>query len=159
MTSRLLDYQENKWEDRIIEMCELDVDDYYMDKSILTMQILESHLDKILERLDYLKSTINNKEIAYRGTGMFGEPVYDEHLSGIEPLEVAYQILALLILETGSYMPDKVRNEVLRIAEWNYDKKWGWDPTFVEGRKEYLNTFRNAVKGHQPGKKWDTELW
>jgi hypothetical protein len=136
-------------------MCGLDPDNYY----VLTMQILESHLDEILKRLDYLEATINNKELAYRGTGMFGERVYDEYCTSEIQLEIAYQILALLILETGSYMPNKVREEVLRITEWENDKKWGWDPAIIKNRKEFLMTFRNAIENHQPGKKWDTALW
>jgi hypothetical protein len=159
VNSRELDDGDDSWEDYIIELCGLDPDDYYEDKSILTMQILEFNLDKILERFDYLQSTINNKEIAYRGTGMFGEHVYDWHIYSIEALEIAYQILALLILETGTYMPDKVRDEVLRITEWEYDKKWGWKHKFVEDRKKFLEIFRSAIKNHQPGKKWDTSLW
>ncbi len=150
MSPRWLDDGDETWERWFAKMCDVD-----LDVSPLTMFALESHLDAIIERLEYLRSTITNKELAYRGKGLFGEGIYDEFCTSETQLEIAYQILAILILETGSYLPDKVRDEVLKIIDWDNDKKWGWDPEILDYRRRYLSLLRIALElQNNKRKKW-----
>lgn len=153
MSSRDLDNGDESWEEIFVGICGLSYFEYSFHPSLLTSRILEDHLEEIIERLDYLKATIANKELAYRGKGFFGDDIYGDHCTSEVQTEIAYQILAILILETGSYLPDKIRDEVLHIIEWENDKKWGWDSY----RKRYLEVLRIALKTHnkKPGKKWN----
>lgn len=157
MSSRDLDNGDEPWEQMYVEECGLSYIEYSFHPHLLTMEILDGHIDEIIKRLEYLRATIANKELAYRGKGFFGDDIYDEHCTHEIQIEIAYQILAIIILETGVYLPDKVRDEVLRIIGWENDKKWGWDSRIIEYRKRYLEVLRIALKTHnkRPGKKWN----
>lgn len=154
MSSRELDDGDIKWEDWIIESyLGLDPKTPYQ----LTANDINTHIGALLTYFEYLKKTIENKEVAYRGKGMFGERVYDWHISSIDALEIAYQILGILILETGAIMPEKLKKILIDTTDTEYDKKWGWDPDFEKTRKKFLKFFRYAIKNHTPEKKWDVE--
>lgn len=153
MSSRELDDGDIKWEDWIIE-CYLGLDIY---PSQLTANDINIHIDDLLDYFEYLEKTIEDKELAYRGKGLFGERVYDWNISSIDALEIAYQILGILILETGAIVPEKLKKILINITDYEYDKKWGWSKDFEKTRKEFLEFFRYAIKNHTSGKKWDVE--
>jgi hypothetical protein len=61
---------------------------------------------------------------------------------------VGYQILALIILETGAFLPEKVKQEVLRSTTWKNDRQWGWSPDLLIPRKHFLKEFRRALRSY-----------
>ncbi len=141
MDIRVLD-NDNQWERWIVEeFCDLDYEDYYMDKIILTQKALEQNLDEIIRRIEKIKSQFDDP------------PLYSVHITCLEAIDIAYQILALLLLETGSYVPEVVKEKVLKSTEWEFDKQWDWDENALKIRKFYLNEFREKILHHEPGKK------
>lgn len=150
LSSRILDNADFTWEKWIIELCGIDYCAYSSDPKVLTMKILDGNLDKIVERIEELNKTVDERP--YRGKVLFGEPVYDEFIYSHEQASLAYQILALLILETASFLPEKVKQEVLKSTTWEYDKRWGWSPDLVDDRKFFLKQFRRALRRYN-GKK------
>lgn len=122
---RFLDNGDQTWEEGFVEaFCGINFLDYKSNKQLLTASILESNLSKIIK---YLKK--------------------------FDKLGIGLQILVVLILETGSKLPKKVKKKVLKSTTWEVDKKkFGWDPDYVEDRKYFLNEFRQAIL-HYSGNK------
>jgi len=121
-----MDDEGGTWVNWIIEeVCGLN------SSSKLTMRILETHLEEMLLELDELKERINRIDDSYA------------------TIALGYQVLALFLLETGSYVPGIVKEEVLYSTTWEYDRRWGID------RKEFLRKLREAVKNQEPGKKYE----
>lgn len=149
MSTRILDRGDFTWEGWMVEICGLDYDEYIAHPEILTIKVLEDHLYEIIERLEELKKTVDHPP--YFGKGMFGEPIYGERLYSLDYAHLVYQILALLILETGSFLPDKVKEEVLKSTTWEFDKRWGWSPDIINDRKFYLKQFRKIIRRYTPG--------
>lgn len=138
---RILD-NDNQWERWIVEeFCELDYEDYYWDKTILTQKMMEQNLDEIVRHIEKIKSQFENP------------PIYGDRITSLEAIDIAYQILALLLLETGSYVPEVVKEKVLKSTEWEFDKQWDWDENALKIRKFYLNEFREKILLHESGKK------
>ena len=141
MDIRVLD-DDNQWERWIVEgFCDLDYEDYYIDKTLLTQKALEQNLDEIIRRIEKIKSQFDDP------------PLYSVHITSLDAILVAYQILALLLLETGSYVPEIVKEKVLKSTEWERDKQWDWDENALKIRKFYLNEFREKILQHESGKK------
>ncbi|KKL65217.1 hypothetical protein LCGC14_2157190 [marine sediment metagenome] len=99
------------------------------------MKILESHLEEILLELDELKEGIEREDNSY------------------SRIALGYQVLALYLLETGSFVPEVVKEEVLYSTTLEYDKRW-WGSNPDDERKEFLDKLRDAVKNQVPGKKY-----
>ncbi len=145
-TRSLEDEGEGKFEEIFVNICGLDFWKYRQEPSLLSKFILESHLDEIINYIEYHKHQqlkryqTSNDKLKIR--------------EGIDLLyALAYQILAILILETGSILPDKVKNEVLRATIWDFDKRWGFSSAYIEPRKNYLKYLRNAILNYNSGKK------
>jgi len=138
LDTREIDDEGEYWERWIIkEKCGLDLDMYRSNPKVLTMRILESHLEEILHDIKNLKKGMTNPEAEYA------------------TIAVGYQILALLILETGSFLPDIVRQEVLKSTIWEYDyKQWRWGSNTIESRKTFLEKFREALDHYIPGERY-----
>lgn len=100
-------------------------------KNVLEKTVLEKKLYDILSTLSEFKA---NKSY------------FDEELS------VAYQILTVLVLETGSLLPDQLKNNTLRVLEQEYDMIHKWDSTKILIRKWYLNDFKRKIISHERGK-------
>ena len=95
-----MDDEGGDWVNWIIyEICDLN------NKSELTMKILESHLEEILLELDELKEGIEREDNSY------------------SRIALGYQVLALYLLETGSFVPEVVKEEVLYSTTWEYNKR------------------------------------
>jgi len=132
----------DEWEKWIIkDVCRISHDEYVTNKNIFTQKILENHLNEIIYRLEDMRENLDDRS-------KFGEFVFCE-----EAIDVAFQILAILILETGSFLPKKVKKEVLKSTAWEYDKNWGWNTESINLRRVYLDDFRNKIINHIPGKK------
>jgi hypothetical protein len=131
---------DHTWERCFIEeFCGLDYKKYQINKGILTMEILERNLDKIILHLKGLELTIKNP------------PKFGWCVASWEDLAVGYQILGLLILETKSYMPKYVRDVIMKVSTWEFDKKRGWSSVLIEKRKQYLKEFRDGIKNYSYG--------
>ncbi len=126
-----MDDEGGDWVEYIIkEVCGLD------RSSDLTMKILEDHLEDILIKLGEWKEGIKKSD--------------DEYAR----IALGYQVLALFLLETGSFVPEVVKEEVLYSTTWEYEKRWwgSWGPDSF--RKEFLNKLREAVENQVLGKKY-----
>jgi len=125
-----MDNEGSTWKEWVIvEKCGLN------NSSKLTMRILESHLEEILFELDHLKEGTNRADDGYAS------------------ITIGYQVLALFLLETGSFVPEVVKEEVLFSTTLEYDKRWwGSDPD--EERKEFLRKLRDGVENQVSGKKY-----
>ena len=128
---RLLDDKyDNTWTRLFIEICGLDFEKYYYQNDILTLEILEPHLDEIIEEIHNISK-----------------------MSSKDSILVGYQILGVLILQSGTRMPDVVRNSIMSSTKWEYDKSRGWAKPCEKERKENLERFRNAIILHKIGVK------
>jgi hypothetical protein len=131
------------WEKWIVdEICGINFDDYFMGKKSLTMRTLEDHIEDIIERLEKMKANINKSDDPF---------FYGDYVTDIRDAAIGYQILALLVLETGAFLPEKVKEEVLKSTTWEFDKEWKWAPNAINIRKFYLNEFRQKILNHGPG--------
>lgn len=104
--------------------------------SKLTMRILESHLAEILSDLGEMRERTDKADDRYA------------------TIAIGYQVLALFLLETGAYVPEVVKEEVLFSTTWEYDQRWWGRSDFIESRKKFLNKLREAVKNQIQGKKY-----
>jgi len=96
----------------------------YKDK--LTQKALERYLDKIVKDIEALRFKL------YYEDGPYGEWAERDILEW-------YYILAILIFETGSAFPDKVKDEILlKKLDW-VEEFWG------------MNYFRQRAREHIPG--------
>ncbi|MFX1392589.1 MAG: leucine-rich repeat domain-containing protein [Promethearchaeota archaeon] len=135
--------EEFSWEEEFVRgYCKINYLEYENDPEILTREILEPKIDEILGRIDGLFEKRKNK--------------YVHTQSELELLEVnfstAYLVLTLLILETGSRLPDELKEKVLKYATWEFDKKRNWlIKKAYDLRPIYLEQFREAVLSHKPG--------
>ena len=144
-----------KWEHWIIEKCGLDSEEYGWGNQALTSRILEDHLYEIIHEIEYLKTTVDDAPII--GHDIFGVPIYGERIYSMDQADLAYQILALLILETGAFLPVKVKEEVLNSTKWKNDKVWGWHPDSISARRLFLRQFRRGMREYIPGKPYEFE--
>lgn len=127
------------WEEYFVSECGLDYWKYKWGEQELTRRNLESHLDKFISRLESDRDYIEKKGL------------YKDNVFRFDSIATGYQILAVLILETGSILPDKVKNEALKWTEWDYDKQRLWQgKSTVESRKFLLKRFRTIVRNYTP---------
>jgi len=139
---RSLDH-DHFWERWIVEgVCKLDFKEYRITGGKnLTSLILNQNLDEIISNIEYVKENI-------------GKPApYGVLVDGIDDIFILSQILAYLILKTGSRLPESVKQDVLETTTIEFDKRWGWAPTVMKIRKIFLNEFREKLQNHKTGKK------
>ncbi len=117
--------EDDEWFQFIIEeKCGFDFDEYLLNIKSFTREDLEPYLDIII-------NAIVEYENAYLG----------------------FQILALLILETGAILPKEVKESVLWSTNWEFDKGLGVWPESENLRKFCLSDFREKIKNYAPGKR------
>ena len=141
MYIRSLDSPDHLLEKFLVELCGLDFNEYWRNREILTKDNLERHLGDILFELRSIENSISNKEQSCL------------NVNTLDDLVVGYQILGILILQTGSYLPDHVRNMILSSTTWEFDKRRGWSEDLEKDRIFYLNDFRNKIINHSVGRK------
>lgn len=137
MSIRISD-QLRYWEKFFVqEFCKIDFRSYSYCKNICHKNILNSSAleKKIYRILSKLKNFKDYKDIQ------------DEELS------VAYQILTILILETGSLLPEQLRGVILEILEREFEMIHQWNSNEVLIRKWYLNDFKTKINSHERRKK------
>jgi len=139
------DKRDRQWQKFFIRACGLCYEDYVHNEALLTREILESHLSSFI-----------NQMIAF-GASFFDSP---EKLSSndsevlilsLDDIYIGFQILGLLILETGAKLPFLVKDSVLYSTTWEYDKHRGWSEYYEEERKKNLKNFRRAILNHKSG--------
>ncbi|MHA2010126.1 MAG: leucine-rich repeat domain-containing protein [Promethearchaeota archaeon] len=117
-----LDEDEEWFEWIIEEICGMQYDDYLFNHLSLTCEILEPHLDKIINGIELYSNA-----------------------------DIGYQMLGILILETGSTFPYNVKKEILKSTTLDYDRKWEWYSGGEKLREFYLNDFREKILAYTPG--------
>lgn len=147
---RYLDSRRDKnWEKYFINFCELDFDQYWFHEEVLTQEILEAHLDDIVDKIigfiDYVYKPELRPRLPSHGDGYW--------VLSIDDILIGLQVLGVLILQTGAYLPDLVRRGILYSTMWEYDKKREWSEPFEDERKENLMKFRVAIINHRLGKR------
>lgn len=155
MSTRLLDVGDIKWEEWILDFCGIDYFEYKINYQLLDVSILEPKLEKIVEKIEELKENIGKPEIS--GKGLFNDVVYTDGIHSLDQVDIGYQILGLLILETGSFMLNKIKKEILNSTTWENDKKWNWSPDYIIGRKNFLKNFRRIIRNYVPEKRINLE--
>ncbi len=126
LLDELIDELDEEYDSRLFlyGICGINGDDFNPNRDILTMRVLESHLDEIVNWIEDIRSG------AIDNPFMGGREVNAIHL---------YYVLAILIFETGSAFPDKVKEEIL-------NNKVDWMESMEVVR------FRERVRSHIPGK-------
>jgi len=147
---RLLDSKRDYcWEKFFIKSCGLDYEEYRLNEEILTCEILEEYLDDIVDQIigfiDYTHNPALRPRLPWHGKGYW--------VLSVDDILVGLQILGVLILQTGAYLPDIVRKGILFSTLWEYDKWRGWSQPFEKERKENLKKFRKAILMHKTGTK------
>ncbi len=142
---RHLDYLIDRvWEKFFLRTCGLDFIQYWLHEEILTQDILETHLDDIIDKVIGFMDYIYNPLIKPR------LPTYDGYwINSIDDILIGLQILGILILQTGANLPEFVRRGILYSTLWTYDKRRGWGISFEDKRKRNLEKFREAIFNHK----------
>ena len=134
--------QDDVWERFFIKQCGLihdfgssDLDPaqkyhHLWNKEILTREILESHLDEIIDKIILFKDFISNPALRPR------IPKYDGYwVISEDDIYIGFQILGVLILQTGSFLPKIVEDSILYSTRWEYDKERGWSKPFEKEKR------------------------
>jgi hypothetical protein len=106
---------------------------------------LDGIVEKIINFIDYVFKPELRPRIPSHGDGYW--------VLSMDDILIGLQILGILILQTGAYLPDIVRRGILYSTLWEYDKKREWSEPFEEERKENLRKFREAIINHREGNK------
>lgn len=110
-----------EWE--IVQICGIEVSDYIEDDRLLTRELIEKNLKKIVK---YVKQEQNSY--------------------------VAHQVLGYIILKTGSNLPETLQIDILRCASWQGEKHfWSQNPSWEKPRKFFLKDFKTKIRSHVPG--------
>ena len=117
----------------LIEACGLKYEEYVNNKTILTKELIELHLDELIDIVDRMNH------------------------------HVAYLIFGILILTTGSRISDSLRQKIIDVADWKYDQenymlKNTNDKDFLELRKEILIDFQEQVRNYKEGQSIDYDF-
>jgi len=106
-----------------MEACGLDYGDFIANEKILTREIWEINLEKVLE--------IVEERASRRAT---------------------YFVFGYFTLFTGSRLPAHIRPLILDAAKWEYEEGSWLNKEFAIERKFYLEDFRQKIRDHRPGK-------
>jgi len=102
-------------------VCGLDFNDYLKDKKLLTKDLFENNLDKIMK---IIKSRHNSR--------------------------IAYQVVGRFVLLLGIDIPIETKNFIIHAADWRYEEDL-WSVNFLEERKFYLKDFRKKILTYRSG--------
>ena len=107
-----------KAEEEIVNVCGLDVSEYYNNKDILTKELWDKNLDKIvLAAID------------------------------VDVL-VGFQTVGHLAMQTSGKFPTPIYSQILKYCEWERDKALGWEGKTIEKRKQILQGFREKLTAY-----------
>lgn len=148
MDIRSLDFEKDSaWEKFFLKICGIDYyGDYEWNAKVLTREILEAHLDEIVDKIILLEDYVDNDILRPRNPKYDGWWVVSE-----DDIYIGYQILGILILQTGSFLPKLVEDSILFSTMWEYDKQRMWVKSAEDIRKKNLAQFRDAIQHHQAG--------
>ena len=107
-----------KAEEAIVNLCGLDVNEYYQNNNILTKKLWDKNFDKIV--------------LASIGVNIM----------------VGFQTVGNLAMHTGGKLPTPIYNQILKYSKWKRDKKLGWEGKTIEKRKQHLKEFREKLTSY-----------
>lgn len=148
-TIRFLDSLDDKnWEKFFIKICGLDFKYYWHHREVLTRDILDRSIDDIVDKILSFEDFVGNPELRPRNPKYNGFWVVSS-----DDIILGFQILGILILQTGSYLPRIVKDSILYSTTWEYDKRREWAEDFTGERRENLKKFKNAIINYKEGQK------
>ncbi|MBA7539254.1 hypothetical protein ES705_31533 [subsurface metagenome] len=135
---------EHLWERFFLEVCGFDFDESYSSRGkVITREVLEDHLDEILDYIEGFKQIVDNPILRPRPPG------YGSWVADMDDIYIGYQVLGLLILYTKARLPFEVYDAILLSTTWDYDKTRMWAEFYGEKRKKNLEVFRNLIIMHK----------
>ena len=135
---------EHLWEAFFLKVCGFDYEVSYSSRGkVITREVLEYHLDEILDYIHKFKEIVENPILRPkpRENGSW--------VSDMDDIYIGYQILGLLILYTKARLPFEVYDAILYSTTWEYDKTRMWAQFYVDKRKKNLEVFRNLIIMHK----------
>lgn len=114
---------------QIVQICNVNLVEYFEDQRVLTRDKFQEHFDEILELIENWA------------------PDYPEYNN------IAYHVLGVFILELGAKLPRDLRERIVEATDWNIDKKINWPKKWIFLRKFYLSDLREKILDHQYGEK------
>lgn len=115
-------------EAHFIDICGVNLYDYFEDERALTREKFQKHFDDIL-------CLVEN-----------WAPDFPEYNN------IAYQMLGLFVLKLGAKLPDDVRERIIEATDWKIDRKIRWSRYWIRQRQFYLYDLREKIKNHKYGK-------
>ena len=115
-------------EAHFIDICGVNLYDYFEDEKALTREKFQKHFDDIL-------CLVENYA-----------PDFPEYNN------IAYQMLGLFILKLGAKLPGDVRERIIDATDWKIDRKIRWSHYWMFQRQFYLYDLREKIKNHKYGK-------
>jgi len=67
-----------------------------------------------------------------------------------------YFVFGYFTLLTGARISEKIRREILEVADWKHEEGYWHDEEFAVKRRAYLEDFREKIRIHKPGQKLHT---
>ncbi|MHA1376627.1 MAG: leucine-rich repeat domain-containing protein [Promethearchaeota archaeon] len=111
----------------IVQICDIDLDDYFSDERVLTREKFHEHIDEILGFIEGWA------------------PDFPEYNN------IAWHVLGAFILKLGASLPGDVKDRIITSTNWEVDKKIQWPDNWIKQRKFYLEDLREKIKNHKTG--------
>lgn len=104
---------------KFIKICGLNIKEYMENEKILNKNIFEKNFKNLIEFVESEKS------------------------------HIAYQVLGVFILKTGSKLTNYLRKRIIESTRWIYDKENEWPHKWLKLRKFYLYDLRKKIMNHK----------
>jgi len=111
----------------IVEICNIDLDDYFSDERVLTREKFHEHFGEIL---DFVEGR---------------SPDFPEYNN------IAWHVLGAFILKLGASLPGDVKDRIIESTNWEIDRKIQWPDNWTEQRRFYLKDLREKILKHKTG--------
>ncbi|MHA1105053.1 MAG: leucine-rich repeat domain-containing protein [Promethearchaeota archaeon] len=111
----------------IVETCNIDLDDYFQDKRVLTREKFHQNFKEIL---DFIEGW---------------SPSFPEYNN------IAWYVLGAFILKLGASLPGEVKERIVASTNWRIDRTIQWPENWIEQRKFYLKDLREKIINHKTG--------
>ena len=136
--------REHLWERFFLEVCGLDFESAYSYlERVITREVLEYHLDDILDYFHKFKEIVDNPILRPK------PPEYGSWVADMDDIYIGYQVIGLLLLYTKARLPFEVYDAILYSTTWEYDETRMWTEVYINQRKKNLEVFRNLIIKHK----------
>jgi len=112
---------------KMLEVCEIETREFYLNEKILTRENFERNNELLVKMVD-----------------------------GRTYRRAPYFVFGYLTLLTGSNLLNRLRTEILEVAKWENEMDYWLDEDWAIERKAYLEDFRNKILIHKSGHKLHT---